>query len=110
MADKHLNEDAFKYIEENLLVLFGYIEKTNPDVYQKFHNSFNTNKIKKEIQPLFFQSKKMLLIASHKKSIFILKTNKEEVLLPDMTKNFSFIELSKKTLNEMYNPCNDIFF
>ena len=39
---------------------------------------------------------------SHKKSILILKTNKEEGLLPDMIKNFLFIELSKKTLNEMY--------
>ena len=48
--------------------------------------------------------------ASHKKSILILKTNKEEGLLPDMTKNFLFIELSKKTLNEMYILCNDIFF
>ena len=123
MADEHLYEDAFKYIEEKLLVLFGYTEKTNPDAYQKFHNSFNTNEIKKEIQPLFFQSKKMLLIgtnkevvvinpkdASRKKSILILKTNKEEGLLPDMTKNFLFIELSKKTLNEMYILCNDIFF
>ena len=95
MIDEHLNEDAFKYIEEKLLVLFGYTEKTNPDIYQKFHNSFNTNEINKEIQPLFFRSKKMLLIgtnkevvvinpkvSSHKKSIFILKTNKEEGLLP----------------------------
>jgi dynein heavy chain len=48
--------------------------------------------------------------ASRKKSILILKTNKEEGLLPDMTKNFLFIELSKKTLNEMYILCNDIFF
>ena len=123
MADEHLYEDAFKYIEEKLLVLFGYTEKANPDAYQKFHNSFNTNEIKKEIQPLFFQSKKMLLIgtnkeqvvinpkdAGRKKSILILKTNKEEGLVPDMTKNFLFIELSKKTLNEMYILCNDIFF
>ena len=101
----------------------GKQRKSNPDAYQKFHNSFNTNEIKKEIQPLFFQSKKMLLIgtnkevvvinpkdASRKKSILILKTNKEEGLLPDMTKNFLFIELSKKTLNEMYILCNDIFF
>ena len=94
MIGEHLYEDAFKYIEEKLLVLFCYSEK-NPDVYLKFHNSFNTNKIKKEIQPLFFKSKKMLLIGtnkevsvnnpkgpSHKKSILILKTNKEEGLLP----------------------------
>ena len=123
MADEHLYEDAFKYIEEKLLTLFGYTEKANPDAYQKFHNSFNTNEIKKEIQPLFFQSKKMILIgtnkeqvvinpkeASRKKSILILKTNKEEGLVPDMTKNFLFIELSRKTLNEMYILCNDIFF
>ena len=75
------------------------------------------------MQPLFFQSKKMLLIgtnkevviinqkeANHKKSILIVKTNKEEGLLPDLAKNFLFIELSKKTLNEMYILYNDIFF
>ena len=123
MIDEHLNEDAFKYIEEKLLVLFGYIEKKNPDVYQKFLNSFNTNKNKERNSAFIFSIKKDDLIgtnkevvvinpkvSSHKKSIFILKTNKEEGLLPDMTKNFSFIELSKKTLNEMYIPCNDIFF
>ena len=122
MADEHLYEDAFKYIEEKLLTLFGYTEKANAEAYQKFHNSFN-NDIKKEIQPLFFQSKKMILIgtnkeqivinpkdASRKKTILLLKTNKEEGLLPDMTKNFLFIELSRKTLNEMYILCNDIFF
>ena len=42
--------------------------------------------------------------------IFILKTNKEEGLLPDMAKNFLFIEFSEKTINEMYILYNDIFF
>ena len=71
MADEHLYEDAFKYIEEKLLVLFGYTEKSNPDAYQKFHNSFNTNEIKEDIQPLFFQLKKMLLIGTIKGAVFI---------------------------------------
>ena len=124
MADEHLYEDAFKYIEEKLLILFGFTEKQNHDAYERFHASFTSADIKKQIQPLFFQPKNMLLIgasnkeqviinpkeASRKKSILILKTNKEEGLLPDMTKNFLFIELSKKTLNEMYILCNDIFF
>ena len=46
-------------------------EKTNTDAYQKFHNSFNTNEIKEEIQPLFFQLKKMLLIGTIKGAVFI---------------------------------------
>ena len=75
------------------------------------------------MQPLFFHSKKMLLIGTnkevviinqkevnHKKSILIVMTNKEEGLLPDLAKNFLFIELIKKTLNEMYILYNDIFF
>ena len=107
MADEHLYEDAFKYIEEKLLALFNCTEKQNSDAYQKFHESFNKSETKKEIQPLFFQSKKMLLIginkdvvvinpkdSGRKKSVLILKTNKEEGLLPDMTKNFLFIELN----------------
>ena len=40
MADEHLCEDALKYIEEKLLVLFGYREKAN--TYQKLHNSFTS--------------------------------------------------------------------
>ena len=122
MADEHLYEEAFKYIEEKLLALFGISEKTNADQYEKFHKSFTSNDVKKEIQPLFFQSKKMVLVGTNKdqvvlnpkdnrkKSILILKTNKEEGLVPDMTKNFLFIELSRKALNEMYILCNDIFF
>ena len=123
MADEHLYEDALKYIEEKLLAIYGISEKSNSEAHEKFHNSFNTSETKKEIQTLFFQSKKMLLVGitnkdlfiinpkdSRKKSVLILKTNKEEGLLPDMTKNFLFIELSKKTLNEMYILCNDIFF
>jgi dynein heavy chain len=118
-----LYEDAFKYIEEKLLAMYGISEKSNAEQYEKFHTSFNTSETKKEIQTLFFQSKKMLLVGitnkdlfiinpkdSRKKSVLILKTNKEEGLLPDMTKNFLFIELSRKTLNEMYILCNDIFF
>ena len=117
-----LYEDAFKYIEEKLLCFFAISEKSNADQYQKFHTSFNTAEIKKEIQTLFHQSKKMLLVSTNKdlvvlnqkdtrkKTILILKTNKEEGLLPDMTKNFLFIELSRKTLNQMYILCNDIFF
>ena len=74
---------------------YSVIQKKDPDFYLKFDNSFNKNEIKKEIQPLFFQSKKMFLIGTSKevvviyqkdsslqKSILILKTNKEEGLLP----------------------------
>ena len=121
-SDEHLYEDAFKYIEEKLLSFFGISEKANADQYQKFHTSFTTAETKKEIQTLFHQSKKMLLVSTNKdlvvlnqkdtrkKTILILKTNKEEGLVPDMTKNFLFIELSRKTLNQMYILCNDIFF
>ena len=31
MADEHLYEDAFKYIEEKLEILFGFTEKQNHD-------------------------------------------------------------------------------
>ena len=120
--DEALYEDAFKYIEEKIMAFFGISEKSNADQYQKFHTSFNTAETKKEIQTLFHQSKKMLLVSTNKdlivlnqkdprkKTILILKTNKEEGLVPDMTKNFLFIELSRKTLNQMYILCNDIFF
>ena len=100
MDDEGLYEEAFKYIEEKLLAFFGISEKANLDQYQKFHNSFNTAETKKEIQTLFHQSKKMLLVSTNKdlivlnqkdprkKTILVLKTNKEEGLVPDMTKNF----------------------
>ena len=48
--------------------------------------------------------------SSSKKSILILKNNKEKGVLPDMSKYFLFIELRRKTLNEIYILCNDIFF
>ena len=101
--DEALYEDAFKYIEEKILAFFGISEKSNAEQYQKFHASFNTAETKKEIQTLFHQSKKMLLVSTNKdviqlnqkdprkKTILILKTNKEEGLVADMTKNFLFI-------------------
>ena len=59
MADEHLYEDALKYIEEKLLILFGYREKAN--TYQKLHNLFSINEIKKKNNLCFFNQKRCFL-------------------------------------------------
>ena len=46
-----------------------------------------------------------------KKSVLIVKANKETGLDEDMSKNFLFLDLaSKKVLEEMYDVCNEVFF
>ena len=122
MEEENLSVEAMKFIEEKLQTFFGISEKQNQDQYEKFHKSFTSEEIKKELQTLFNQSKKVLLVGinrdaivlnqreNRRKSILILKTNKEDGLNPDMTKNFLFVELNKKALNQMYVLCKDIFF
>ena len=59
---------------------YSVIQKKDPDFYLKFDNSFNKNEIKKEIQPLFFQSKKMLLIGTSKEEKLWSKIQKALVI------------------------------
>ena len=81
--DEALYEDAFKYIEEKILAFFGISEKSNAEQYQKFHASFNTAETKKEIQTLFHQSKKMLLVSTNKDLIVLNQkdTRKKTILI-----------------------------
>jgi dynein heavy chain len=111
-----------EFIEDKLLSFFGINKNPSDEQYDKFHKSFQTDEVKKELKMLFVDPKKMLTVGinrdaiqlnpkeGRRKTILILKTNKEEGLVPDMSKNFLFIEIPKKVLDEMFVLCNDIFF
>ena len=113
---------AIEFIEDKLLSLFGINKNPSDEQYDKFHKSFDTDEVKKELKMLFVDPKKMLTVGinrdaiqlnpkeGRRKTILILKTNKEEGLCSDMSKNFLFIEIPKKVLEEMFVLCNDIFF
>ena len=113
---------AIEFIEDKLLSFFGINKNPSDEQYEKFHKSFETDEVKKELKMLFVDPKKMLTVGinrdaiqlnpkeGRRKTILILKTNKEEGLVADMSKNFLFIEIPKKVLDEMFVLCNDIFF
>lgn len=94
----------------------------NPEQYDKFLKSYQADNVKLELQTLYAKSNRMLVLGmnrdmvainptDHKKrSILILKTNKEDNLRDNMSENFLFVELSKKVLDEMYIICKDVFF
>ena len=122
MDGDQLIATANSFILDKLLSFFGINKDTNHEQFEKFTNSFNSDEIKKELKFLYIQPKKVIVFGMNKdqcilnpkdhrrKAILLLKTNKEEELNEDMTKNFLFIELNKKVLDEMYILCKDVFF
>ena len=93
--EESLYPDAFKYIEEKLLCFFGISEKSNHDQYEKFHNSFNTAENKKEIQTLFHQSKKMILVSTNKDLVVLNQkdTRKKTILILKPTKKKAYYQI-----------------
>ena len=118
--EEDLTPIANEFILTKLCSFFNLTE-SNRDQLDKFKKSFEG--LQKEIQSTLYQdSKKAIVFGINKdlcvinpkdhrrKNILVLKSNKEETLSPDMEKNFVFLELNRKTLEELYTVCKDIFF
>ena len=121
MSEEEIIAQALEFIEEKLASFFNL--KKGDDIYTTFDTSYKSDEIKKELKILFFQPKKTVIMGlsnkgqcilspkdNRRKSILIIKSNKEDELSPNMDDNFLFIELNKKILDEMYIICKDIFF
>ena len=121
MSEEEIIAQALEFIEEKLASFFNL--KKGDDIYTTFDTSYKSDEIKKELKILFFQPKKTIIMGlsnkgqcilspkdNRRKSILIIKSNKEDELSPNMDDNFLFIELNKKILDEMYIICKDIFF
>ncbi|MCQ2815633.1 MAG: AAA family ATPase [archaeon] len=121
MAEEDINQKANDFIFEKLIKYFNITE--NVDVMRE---KFKEGEVQTALVKLYTEPDQLLVVQPNiqsgkekwiinqkenkKKSLLILKSNKERQLDPDLSKNFVFIELTKKALEEMYDICNDVFF
>ena len=60
---------AIEFIEDKLLSLFGINKNPSDEQYDKFHKSFDTDEVKKELKMLFVDPKKMLTVGINRDAI-----------------------------------------